>query len=173
MKGSKFTDAQKAFVIKQGEEETPVGEICRKAGISQATYLDWKKKYAALMPSGMGRLRELEDENGDMKTNFDPPAVTSAVCKRRIRIKAQVGDLILGLNEKPFAQNPPPLLGWHRFGIAPDGSVLRTRASRQNDQTSQPHLMISTVWKTARGSKAAIRLTMMAMLNGVFGKRMR
>jgi putative transposase len=37
VKASKFTDAQKAFVIKQGEEGTPVAEICRKAGISQAT----------------------------------------------------------------------------------------------------------------------------------------
>lgn len=38
MKASKFTDPQKAFVIKQGEEGTPVAEVCRKAGISQATY---------------------------------------------------------------------------------------------------------------------------------------
>ncbi len=38
MKASKFTDAQKAFVIKQGEEGTPVAEIFRRAGISQATY---------------------------------------------------------------------------------------------------------------------------------------
>ena len=37
MKASKFTDAQKAFIIKQGEEGTPVAEVCRKAGISQAT----------------------------------------------------------------------------------------------------------------------------------------
>jgi putative transposase len=44
VKASKFTDAQKAFVIKQGEEGTPVAEICRKAGISQATYFNWKKK---------------------------------------------------------------------------------------------------------------------------------
>jgi len=41
MKASKFTDAQKAFIIKQGEEGTPVAEICRKAGISQATYFNW------------------------------------------------------------------------------------------------------------------------------------
>ena len=67
MKASKFTDAQKAFVIKQGEEGTPVAEICRKAGISQATYFNWKKKYAGLMPSEMRRLRELEDENGRLK----------------------------------------------------------------------------------------------------------
>lgn len=44
MKASKFTGAQKAFVIKQGEEGTPVAEICRKAAISQATYFNWKKK---------------------------------------------------------------------------------------------------------------------------------
>jgi putative transposase len=36
MKASKFTDAQKAFILKQGEDGVPVAEICRKAGISQA-----------------------------------------------------------------------------------------------------------------------------------------
>ena len=41
MKASKFTDAQKAFIIKQGEEGATVAEICRKAGISQATYFNW------------------------------------------------------------------------------------------------------------------------------------
>jgi putative transposase len=67
MKASKFTHAQKAFVIKQGEEGTPVAEVCRKAGISQATYFNWKKKYAWLMPSEMRRLRELEKEDGRLK----------------------------------------------------------------------------------------------------------
>ena len=67
MKGSNFTDAQKAFIIKQGEEGTPVAEICRKAGISQATYFNWKKKYAGMMPSEMKRLRELEHENAQLK----------------------------------------------------------------------------------------------------------
>ena len=67
MKASKFTDAQKAFIIRQGEEGTPVAEICRKAGISQATYFNWKKKYAGMMPSEMRRLRELEEENSRLK----------------------------------------------------------------------------------------------------------
>ena len=53
--------------IRQGEEGTPVADICRKAGISQATYFNWKKKYAGLMPSEMKRLRELEEENGRLK----------------------------------------------------------------------------------------------------------
>jgi putative transposase len=66
MKASKFTVAQKAFVIKQGEEGTPVAEVCRKAGISPA-YFNWKKKYAGLLPTEMRRLRELEEENGRLK----------------------------------------------------------------------------------------------------------
>ena len=45
MKASKFSDAQKAFILKQGADGYPVAEICRKAGISQATYFNWKKKY--------------------------------------------------------------------------------------------------------------------------------
>ncbi|ANT63088.1 transposase (plasmid) [Salipiger sp. CCB-MM3] len=67
MKASKFTDAQKAFIIKQAEDGTPVVEVCRKAGISTATFFNWKKKYAGLMPSEMKRLRELEQENTRLK----------------------------------------------------------------------------------------------------------
>jgi len=67
MKASKFTDAQKAFIVKQGNEGTTVAEICRKAGISPATYFNWKKKYEGLMPSEMRRLRDLEDENNRLK----------------------------------------------------------------------------------------------------------
>jgi len=67
MRASKFTDAQKALIIKQGESGIPVAEICRKAGISQATYFNWKKRYGGLMPSEMKRLKELEDENARLK----------------------------------------------------------------------------------------------------------
>lgn len=44
-----------------------MAEICRKAGISQATYFNWKKKYAGLLPTEMKRLKQLEDENGRLK----------------------------------------------------------------------------------------------------------
>ena len=67
MKASKFTDTQKPFIIKQTEEGTPVAEVCCKAGISQATIFNWRKKYAGLMPSEMRRLRELEQENARLK----------------------------------------------------------------------------------------------------------
>ena len=67
MKASKFSDAQKAFVLKQGDEGVPVAEICCKAGISQATYFNWKKKCAGLLPDEMRRLRALEEENSRLK----------------------------------------------------------------------------------------------------------
>jgi putative transposase len=50
MKKSKFTEAQIAFILRQAEEGTPVLEVCRKAGISDATFYNWRKKYAGLMP---------------------------------------------------------------------------------------------------------------------------
>ena len=68
MKASKFSDAQKAFILKQGAEGLPVAEICRKAGISQATYFNWKKKYDGMTPPEMRRLKQLEDENGKRRT---------------------------------------------------------------------------------------------------------
>jgi putative transposase len=67
MRASRFTDAQKAFILKQGAEGMPVAEICRKAGISAATYFNWKKKYDGLQPPEMRRLKQLEDENTKLR----------------------------------------------------------------------------------------------------------
>jgi putative transposase len=67
MKSSKFSDAQKAFVLRQGEEGVPVAEVCRKAGISQATYFNWKRKFGGMLPSEVKKLRALEEENRQLK----------------------------------------------------------------------------------------------------------
>jgi putative transposase len=67
MKASRFSDAQKAFILKQGADGMPVADLCRKAGISQATYFNWKKKYDGLLPSEMRRLKQLEDENSKLR----------------------------------------------------------------------------------------------------------
>ena len=50
MKWSKFLEAQIAFVLRQTEEGTKVEEVCRKAGISEATFYNWCKKYGGLPP---------------------------------------------------------------------------------------------------------------------------
>ena len=67
MKTSRFSDQQIAFVLRQAEEGTAVAEVCRKAGISEATYYVWRKKFGGLMPSEMKRLKQLEEENGELK----------------------------------------------------------------------------------------------------------
>jgi putative transposase len=67
MKASKFSDAQKPFILKQGADGMPVEEVCRKAGISPATYLNWKKKYDGLLPAEMRRLKQLEDEKAKLR----------------------------------------------------------------------------------------------------------
>lgn len=67
MKASKFSEAQITFVLRQAEEGTAIGEVCRKAGISDGTFHNWRKNYAGLMPSEMKRLRQLEDDNGKLK----------------------------------------------------------------------------------------------------------
>lgn len=63
MKKSKFTDQQIAFALSQAEAGTSVEEVCRKMGISQATFFRWKKVYGGLMPSEVRRLKQLEEEN--------------------------------------------------------------------------------------------------------------
>ena len=67
MKALKFSEAQIAFVLKQAEGGAPVAEVCRKAGISDATFYNWRKKYAGLMPSEMKRLKQLDEENRRLK----------------------------------------------------------------------------------------------------------
>jgi putative transposase len=54
MKASRFSDGQKAIILKQGADGIPVADICRKARISQATYFSWKKKYDGLLPTRCG-----------------------------------------------------------------------------------------------------------------------
>ena len=67
MKASQFSVAQKAFVLRQGAEAGFVADICRKAGVSQATYFVRKKKYDGMRPPEMWRLKQLEDENARLK----------------------------------------------------------------------------------------------------------
>jgi putative transposase len=67
MKRSKFTEQQIAFALKQAELGTSVEEVCRKIGISDATFYNWKKKYGGLGPSELRRLRQLEEENTKLK----------------------------------------------------------------------------------------------------------
>jgi putative transposase len=67
MKKSKFTETQIVFALKQAESGTRVEEVCRKMGISEATFYNWKKKYGGLGVFELRRLRQLEEENARLK----------------------------------------------------------------------------------------------------------
>jgi putative transposase len=67
MKKSKFTEEQIAFALKQAESGTRVEEVCRKMGISQATFYAWRKKFGGLGVSELRRLRQLEEGNRKLK----------------------------------------------------------------------------------------------------------
>jgi len=67
MKRSKFSEEQIAFALRQAESGTPVGDVCRQLGVSEATFYVWKQRYAHLGVSELRRLRQLEEENARLK----------------------------------------------------------------------------------------------------------
>jgi putative transposase len=67
MKTSKFTDEQVAMALRQAEAGTPVGEICRKLGVSEQTLYRWKRRFGALGVSELRELRQLRDEDRKLK----------------------------------------------------------------------------------------------------------
>ncbi|AAM84092.1 Hin recombinase [Yersinia pestis] len=67
MKKTRYTEEQIAFALKQAETGTRVEEVCRKMGISEATFYNWKKKFGGMGVTELRRLRQLEDENQRLK----------------------------------------------------------------------------------------------------------
>ena len=67
MKRSRFSEEQIVYAIRQAESGTPVGDLCRQLGVSDATFYAGKKKYVDLGVSEQWRLRQLEEENSRLK----------------------------------------------------------------------------------------------------------
>ena len=67
MPRKKMSEEQIAFALRQAESGTPVAEICRRLGVSEASFYRWKKVYAGMGVSEIRRLEQLEDENTKLK----------------------------------------------------------------------------------------------------------
>ncbi|WP_432377569.1 IS3 family transposase [Duganella sp. P38] len=70
MKTSRFTDSQIIAILKQAEGGSPVPELCREHGISNATFYKWRSKFGGMDASLMARMKELEDENRRLKKMY-------------------------------------------------------------------------------------------------------
>jgi putative transposase len=67
MKAKRFTDEQIIAVLREAEAGAKAKELCRKHGISEPTFYNWKAKYGGMTASDVRRLKELETENGKLK----------------------------------------------------------------------------------------------------------
>jgi putative transposase len=70
MKKSRFTESQIFSILKEVDAGMKVETVCRKHGISNATYYNWKAKYGGMDTSELKRMRELEEENAKLKKMF-------------------------------------------------------------------------------------------------------
>ncbi|WP_394706875.1 IS3 family transposase [Marispirochaeta sp.] len=67
MKKSAYTEAQISYALQQAETGTPVSEVCRRMGISENTFCRWEKKYLGMLSGDLRKLRQLEEENRQLK----------------------------------------------------------------------------------------------------------
>jgi putative transposase len=67
MKKSRFTEEQITYALRQAESGTPVADVCRQLGVSEASFYVWKKKYGRLGLTELRELRQLRDENARLK----------------------------------------------------------------------------------------------------------
>lgn len=68
MPRKRFTDEQIAVALRQADGDTPIGEICRKMGVSEATFYRWKRVDAGMGVAEIRRLKQLEYENGSPRS---------------------------------------------------------------------------------------------------------
>jgi putative transposase len=87
MKRSRFTDGQIFAILKEGEAGGGVKEVCRRHGVSPASYYLWKAKYGGLQPSDLKRMKELEQENGRLKQLYAETALDNKALKDLIHRK--------------------------------------------------------------------------------------
>ena len=81
MKRSRYTEEQIIDILKEQEAGVPVAELCRKHGMSDATFYNWKSKYGGLEVSEARRLRSLEAENAKLKRLLADAMLDNAALK--------------------------------------------------------------------------------------------
>jgi len=84
MRKSRFSDEQIIAILREQEAGRPTAEVCRKHGISDATFYNWKSKYGGLQVSEAKRLKALEDENRRLKKRLAEEVMDNATLKEML-----------------------------------------------------------------------------------------
>ena len=87
MKQSRYTDSQILAILKQAEAGTPVTELCREHGMSNASFYKWRAKYGGMDNSLMKRMKELEDENRRLKKMYAEEKLKCEIAREAIEKK--------------------------------------------------------------------------------------
>ena len=87
MKKSRFSETEIVSILKQGDAGVAVKDLCRQAGISTATYYQWKSKYGGMEASDLKRVKDLESENARLKRLYAELALDNAAMKELIAKK--------------------------------------------------------------------------------------
>jgi putative transposase len=87
MKRSQYSESQIVGILKEADSGVAVKEVCRKHGISDATYYKWKSKYGGLEMSDVRRARELEAENSKLKRMYADVSLENQALKDLISKK--------------------------------------------------------------------------------------
>jgi putative transposase len=87
MKKARFTETQIIGILKEADAGKAVKEICRKHGISDATYYNWKSKYGGMSASDLKRLKEMERELSQLKRMYADMAMENRALKDLIEKK--------------------------------------------------------------------------------------
>jgi putative transposase len=88
MRKSKFTSEQIAYCLTQAEAGVPIGELCRKYGISANTFYRWKTKFGSMSASEVRRLKELTEENERLKKLVADLSLDKQILQDALRKKA-------------------------------------------------------------------------------------
>ena len=81
MKGSRFSEGQIIGILREQESGSKTADVCRKHGVSEATFYKWKAKFGGMEVSDARRLRQLEEENARLKKLLADAMLDNAVLK--------------------------------------------------------------------------------------------
>ncbi len=87
MKKSRYSDTQIINILNQAEAGTPVAELCREHGMSDATFYKWRAKFGGMDVSMMARLKELEEENRRLKKMYAEERLKAEILNEAITKK--------------------------------------------------------------------------------------